>query len=128
MAVPHCLAVVVGVDVHEARCDQLPLGVDLLGAVTRNLADGGDAIALDADIGLDGRASGAVNDGSAAYDQVEFCCHRTSPFRFASIVRRQARFVTTPSPARQGGWEGDPSRRERSANRVAARIDRRRRR
>ena len=50
--VPGRLAVVVGVDVDEARRHELALGVDLLAARAGDLADRGDAAVLDGDIGL----------------------------------------------------------------------------
>jgi hypothetical protein len=91
----------------------ITLCVDLLGAVLRKRADGGDAVALDADVRLDRSAPRAVNDGATTDDQVELSRHRTSPFSFAGIVRRPARFVTTPSPAKrgrvgEGGHRGSP--------------------
>ena len=59
-----------GVDVDEARRDQLAARVDLLGALAVELADGGDLAVLDRDIGLDQRAAPAVGDGTIADDEI----------------------------------------------------------
>jgi hypothetical protein len=50
--VPGRLAVIVGVDVDEARRDHLSAGVDLLGARSRDPPDAGDNAILHADVGL----------------------------------------------------------------------------
>jgi hypothetical protein len=101
MVVPYRLRIVVGVDVDEAGRDQLALGVDFLGAAFCDLADHSDAVAGDADIGFDGRTAGAIDDGAAADDQVEFghwtllgaCLHGScGSFRSgASCARRDRR-------------------------------------
>ena len=75
VAVPHRLPVVVRVDVDEAGCHQLALGVNLLGAVLGQAADRGDAAALDTDISLDRSSPSAVNHRATANDQIEFRCH-----------------------------------------------------
>ena len=74
------LAVVVSVDVDEARGDQHALGVDLLGARSRDLADGGDAAVLDAYVGGEAFAARSVHDGPAAHDQI------VSPFHNAVLA------------------------------------------
>ena len=55
VAVPDGLAVVMGVDVDEARRDEPALGVDLLAPRAASRADGGDPAAGDGDIGVEGR-------------------------------------------------------------------------
>ncbi len=69
--VPHQLCVVVRVGVDEARRDDAAGGVGdpLRGLV--DLADGDDPPVLDADVGLDARCAGAVDDGAALDDLVE---------------------------------------------------------
>ena len=52
MRIPGRLAVIVGVDVDEARRDQQALGVDLLVGAAGDLADGGDLAVLHRDIGF----------------------------------------------------------------------------
>ena len=79
MRIPGGLAVIVGVDVDEARRDQQALGVDLLGALARDLADGGDPAVLDRDVGFANGRAGAVGQVAAAHDQIEFCRHVVSP-------------------------------------------------
>ena len=68
--IPGRLAVIVGVDVDEARRDQQALGVDLLGALARHLADRGDLAVLDRDVGLARAAARAVGHRAAADDQI----------------------------------------------------------
>ena len=77
------------VDVDEARRDQAALGVDLAAAPALDPADGGDAVAVDGDVGLPGPrpAPGPVDDGPIAYHQV---VHR-APLRSGSFT-----------PAKQG--------------------------
>jgi hypothetical protein len=69
------------VDIDEAGGDQLALGVEFLGPAAGDLADGGDCVADDADIGFDRRAPGAIDDGAATNDQIE-CWHGLPPVRF----------------------------------------------
>jgi hypothetical protein len=68
--VPHGLAVVVGVDVDEARRDQQALGVDLFGAFPRNSANRRDLAVLDRDIGLARAIARAVGHRAATDDQI----------------------------------------------------------
>ena len=75
MGVPHRLAVVMGVDVDEARRDRQAVGIDLLAAARRHLADFGDLAVLDRDVAAEGRSTVAIHDGAAAYDDVEFAGH-----------------------------------------------------
>jgi hypothetical protein len=106
VAVPYCLAIVVGVDVDKAWRDQLALGIDFLSAILRNFADGGDAVALDADIGLDGCAAGAVHHGAVADDEIELWLHRDVPSA-AALFRHCAPVVAVRHPAKAWGpaWD-----------------------
>src|SRR4051812_49306765 len=72
-----------GVDVDEAGGHQLPLGIDLLGAVPGDLADCGNPAVLEPDIRLDRLAAGAIDDGATADDEIELCRHRSSPWALA---------------------------------------------
>ena len=76
---PGHLSIIVGVDVDEARRDQLAPGVDLFLALGRNLADLGDAAVLDRDIGLEELAAVAVCNGAAANHEVWRGCHGVRP-------------------------------------------------
>ena len=67
---PGDLAVIMGVDVDEARRDQLAPGVDLFLALGRDLADLGDATVLDRDIGLEQVATVPVGDIAAADHEI----------------------------------------------------------
>ena len=73
--VPGHLAVIVRVDVDEARRDQQPPGVDLLAPGAGDAADRGDAARLHGDVGLARLAARAVEHGAAAHHQVELGCH-----------------------------------------------------
>ena len=79
MRIPGRLAVIVRMDVDEARRDQQALGVDLLGAAAGDLADGGDLAVLHRDIGFVQRRAGAVGHRAAADDQIEFLAMFVSP-------------------------------------------------
>src|SRR5262249_18472757 len=84
-AIPHRLAIIVSVDIDETRRDQLAPRIEFVGAVFHDRADGRDAAAFDADIGLDRRASRAIDYATAPNDEVEFCCHRTPPSHRAAL-------------------------------------------
>ena len=62
LVVPGRLAVVVGVDVDEARRHQGPVGVDLPPPGAGDGTDLGDDAAVDGDVGRPGRAPRAVDD------------------------------------------------------------------
>ena len=49
--VPRRLAVVVGVDVDEAGCDELAVGVELAAAACVDVSDSGDHAVVDRDVG-----------------------------------------------------------------------------
>ena len=80
-AVPADLAVVVGVDVHEPRSDDLAAGVDGLGRITgqhsviraapMNLDD---LAVLDRDIGREPVGAGAVDNSATGDLQIEHIC------------------------------------------------------
>ena len=63
---PGHLRIVVGVDVDEARRDQLAARVDLLGALGDVSADRGDLAVGDGEVGFVGIAAGAIDDGAVA--------------------------------------------------------------
>ena len=73
--VPGRLAVIVGVDVDEARRDGEALGVDLLAPGAGHAADGGDAAVLHGDVGLARRTARAVEHGAVAHHQIELSGH-----------------------------------------------------
>ena len=72
MRVPGRLAVIVGVDIDEARRDQQPLGVDLLAASSSDHTDGGDLAVLDGDVRFARAGARAVRHRAAAHDQIVF--------------------------------------------------------
>ena len=64
--IPGRLTVIVGVNVHESRCDQQAPRVDLVGARARDLADRDNQAIPDRDITLEGGGARPVHDRSAA--------------------------------------------------------------
>src|SRR5579871_6654781 len=64
-----------GVDVDEARRDQLAFGVDLFGALGRDATDLDNAAAADCDIGLVELTAEAVGDRAATDDEIDIACH-----------------------------------------------------
>ena len=64
--VPRHLGIHVGVDVDPARGDELAGGIDLALAGAHVVADGGDAVAVDADVGGELGHTGAVEDAAVA--------------------------------------------------------------
>lgn len=72
---PSDMSIEMGVQVKEARGDDLARGVDLLAARTSDLADRGDAGTGDGDIGLEGRATGSVNHEAVADHEIELLSH-----------------------------------------------------
>ncbi len=78
-----------GVDVDEAGRDDAAGRIDRLPGVLVDLADGDDAAVLDADIGANARAPGAVDHGAAADLKVE---HVVSYLPAAPISRRRLIF------------------------------------
>ncbi len=71
VSVPGGLAVIVGVDVHEAGGDQLAPRIDLLRAAAPHLAHLDDPPGLHRHVGLDGGTAGPVHHASPAEDEVE---------------------------------------------------------
>ena len=59
-----------GVDVDPARCDKQAPGVDLAAAAALDLADGGDAVAVDRDVALARGPAASVHEGSPSDHQV----------------------------------------------------------
>ena len=78
--IPHRLAVVMRVHVDPAGRDQEAVGVDLAPARTQLAADRRDAVAHDGDVARKGRLAGAVDDLSAADDDV---VHRSRSLKSA---------------------------------------------
>jgi hypothetical protein len=68
--VPADLAVVVGVDVEEAGGDERTVCIDGPAGRSGDAADFGDAATGDGDVGREGRGACAIDDGSAANDEV----------------------------------------------------------
>jgi hypothetical protein len=59
-------------DVYESGRDMQPGGCDLAGGVSgAEVADGGNAVVQDADVGGEGLAAGTVEDYAATDDDVE---------------------------------------------------------
>ncbi len=90
-AVPQDLRVVMRVDVDEARRDDAALGVDRLACLVRRVAQRHHLAAGDADIALEARLPGAVDDAAAGDLQVVW--HGGSvpnPRRLSRAVRGQA--------------------------------------
>ena len=100
--VPGGLAVVMGVDVHEARTDQLAAGVELLAAHAGHLADGDDAAVLDPDIGLAARRPGAVHQMPAAHDQIIGVVHGCVSLSLFRCIWRARRGWRQAAGRRQG--------------------------
>ncbi len=87
---PGGLAVVVGVDVHEAGGDQLALRVDLFGAASLNVADRDDGAGVDGDVSHEGLSAQAVGDLAASDHQI--VCHaRSSSLPAAAGLRGHPR-------------------------------------
>ena len=68
--IPEDLGVHVGVAIDEARCHHMAFGVDGLGTLFANAADHRNLAVRDAHIGVDGRCTGAVNDGTVLDHQI----------------------------------------------------------
>ncbi len=69
--VPRCLAVIVRMDVDEARRDQSAVRIDHLSRRAGKVADLDDAPVQHGDVGGVGRRSGAVDDGPSLDHGVE---------------------------------------------------------
>ena len=69
-AIPEKLGVEVGVRINEARCDDLAGCVDFLVSGFSNLANLGDTIALDGDVGLIAWQAGAIDDSAIADNEI----------------------------------------------------------
>ena len=121
LLVPADLPVVVGVDVDEAGCQQIAVGVHhpacLAGSGT-GPGNGGDTVAVDDDVALESRRPGAVHDGGVADDQIvhgvplslEIPCADRS---MAAHLRRrgvQAPLVRIANvPVAMARWRSSPS-------------------
>src|SRR6478672_10574658 len=99
-AVPADLPVVVGVDVHEARRDDPPSGVDRFGSVAfqRQVAGSAttnfdDLAVLDGDVGVESVRARPVDNGSACDLEVE---HDYSLELHVSRYGGQCNTVTDP--------------------------------
>ena len=75
---PGGLAVVVGVDVDEARRDEFAAGVDLVGARAGELADRGNAAVADGDVAFAQVVAQAIGERAAANHQIECLGHAFS--------------------------------------------------
>jgi hypothetical protein len=103
-AVPAHLAVVVGVDVDEARCHHMPCRVDGFGGLAGHLRVVGtapdnvdDLAILDADVSLVALRAGAVDDSATNDLQVEHEGLSLSPWAV------DARRATRRARGRRGG-------------------------
>jgi hypothetical protein len=72
-----------GVNVDEPRRDDAAARVDLRRVGRGDAADGGNAIAGDADIGEERRCAGAIDNRTATDHQVERLVQDRTPHRFA---------------------------------------------
>jgi hypothetical protein len=79
--VPGHLAVVVGVDVDEAGCDDVAGRIDLLESGDIDRADGRDHAAVDGNIRVPGRATSSIDHKAATNHQIMHC---RSPFNRGS--------------------------------------------
>ena len=68
--IPGDLAVVMGVDVDEARRDGAAIGVERLARGAGDVSDRDDLVVLDRDIAAEARGAGAVDDGAVGDEQV----------------------------------------------------------
>src|SRR5262245_62794071 len=96
MAIPDRLAIVVGMDVDEARRDDAILGINLFRPAAIEAPDGGDARAADRHVALAPCGSGSVDDHAVADDEIEARAHRSSPVSspltsLSSIDRKSTR-------------------------------------
>src|SRR6266540_3823899 len=98
MRIPGRLAVVMGMDIDEARRNQQALGVDLLGSAARDLADGRDLAVLHRDISFVQSSAGAVGYGAATDDEIEFLRHVRFSRIAGSVPDRQRRENASHSP------------------------------
>ena len=89
--VPRGLAVVVRVDVDEARRDERAVGVDLVAGRAVDRADLGDDAVGDGDVGRAGRRARAVDDRPPSDHQI---VHPCPPCSAASIAERRRRPTT----------------------------------
>lgn len=78
MVVPGRLPVIVRMDIYESWGDKRTGRIDLSLAGTADLANLGDGLAIDSDIGSTGRAAASVNDVSASDYQI-VRCHGGTP-------------------------------------------------
>ena len=85
--VPGDLAVEVGVDVDEARGDNLPRCVDRLAALGLDAADGGYLAVVDGDVALEGSLSRPIDNGAVADNQI---VHVAPPGAGAAALTRGA--------------------------------------
>ena len=81
--IPGRLAVVMGVDVDEARRDRKAAGVDFLAALCCDGANGRDQAVVDGYVADKGRGAGAIDDRAVADDHV---MHIDSPKYFADAT------------------------------------------
>ena len=70
LLVPADLTVEMGVDVDEARSEQLSLGVDRAGGAALDPTDLGDPPVLDRDITPECRSAGSVHDSGVGHDEI----------------------------------------------------------
>src|SRR5690606_34029883 len=108
--VPRRLPVIMGVDVDEARGDDLAAGVDFLCAPAELFADRDDPVAVDRDIGDKGRAARTIDDGAAANHQT---IHARLPiFSFQEETYHglpicQGRLTPSPSARKANGMSDE---------------------
>src|SRR5438093_555088 len=81
-----------GVNVDEARSDDLPVRVDFLATAAVHRTNRGDQPILDRQITNEGRRFGAVDDGSTAYHHVE-CGSHVRPPGLASPCSKRSCFI-----------------------------------
>ena len=131
--VPQHLGVHVRVAVDEAGRDDVPFGVDLVGAPFADPPDGGDAAPPHADVGPIARQPRPVDDVTVADHQVVL--HRSAPNRRRGTNRTAGRWrgalpASRGAPPRFRAWIGPPrprrryrrrGRRRRARTRAAAR-------
>ena len=84
LAVPRCLAVIMGMDVDKPRRDDFARSINLFATRSADLAHSGNDAAIHRDIGDKARRARAINDRSTTNDQI---MHIDSPLPKGEPIR-----------------------------------------
>ena len=74
-AAPSRLGIVMRVDIHKARRDDQPLGIDFIRTARRNFTDFYNTAITNGDIGFIRRRAGAIHQRATTNDQACIACH-----------------------------------------------------